>query len=236
MGILRGNAAALASGLALAFASAALGAVGSDSPPEVCRNRVGLHEGFFYTFWKDAGEACMTLGEAGRYAIEYDLRPGNLVAGLGWRTGSATRRVGYHAAQFEPGTNSYLALYGWTTAPLVEYYVVDNWGRDFKPPGDGARVLGTVETDGGTYRIYRTRRIDKPSIRGTATFDQFWSVRTARRRTGADRRITFANHVAAWRRHGLELGTMDYQVMATEGYGSIGRANLRVWEEPGGEP
>ena len=38
--------------------------------------RVGLHEGFFYTFWKDAGEACMTLGRAGRYAIEYDLRPG----------------------------------------------------------------------------------------------------------------------------------------------------------------
>ena len=43
--------------------------------------------------------------------------------------------------------------------------------------------------------------------------------------------ITFANHVAAWRSHGLELGRMDYQVMATEGFGSSGRSDVTVWEE-----
>jgi endo-1,4-beta-xylanase len=235
MGNLRANATALAGGLALTFASVALGAAGDEAAAEVCGNRVGLHQGFFYTFWKDAGEACMTLGSAGRYRIEYDLRPGNLVAGVGWRTGSASRRVGYHAAEFDPGTNSYLALYGWSTDPLVEYYVVDNWGREFKPPGAGARALGTVESDGGTYRIYRTQRIDKPSIRGIATFYQYWSVRTSRARTGTDRVISLANHVTAWRRHGLELGTLDYQVIATEGYGSTGRADLRVWDDSASE-
>lgn len=198
---------------------------------EICSNRTGSHDGFFYTFWKDAGTACMTLGGKGAYSIEYDLRPGNLVVGTGWRTGSISRRVGYRAETFEPGTNSYLTLYGWSTGPLIEYYVVDSWGSEFTPPGEDAPVLGTVESDGGIYRIYRTQRVEKPSIRGTATFYQYWSVRTERRPTGTDQAITFANHVAAWRSHGLELGRMDYQVMATEGFGSTGRSSLAVWEE-----
>lgn len=213
------------------LASALLCLAADAQPPEICRNRTGTHEGFFYTFWKDTGTACMTLGTAGSYSLEYDLDPGNLVAGTGWRTGSVTRSVGYRAAVFEPGTNSYLALYGWSVDPLVEYYVVDSWGSGFTPPGEGAQVLGTLESDGGTYRIYRTRRVDKPSIRGTRTFDQYWSVRTEKRPTGTDQAITFANHVAAWRRHRMELGTMDYQVLATEGYGSTGRSQIAVRED-----
>jgi endo-1,4-beta-xylanase len=227
MGFGRSGKAALAA----VAAFAALGVGASAETQEICRNRTGMHEGFFYTFWKDAGATCMTLGNPGSYRLEYDLDSGNLVAGTGWRTGSATRRVGYRADAFEAGTNSYLALYGWSTDPLVEYYVVDSWGSDFTPPGEGAPVLGTIQSDGGSYRIYRTQRVEKPSIRGTATFDQYWSVRTEKRPTGADQAITFANHVAAWRSHGMELGTMNYQVLATEGYGSTGRSHLTVWED-----
>ena len=214
-----------------ALAAAACVALARPGESEICRNRTGMHDGFFYTFWKDGGSACMTLRGGGSYSMEYDLGRGNLVAGTGWRTGSAFRLVDYRAEAWEPGSNSYLALYGWSVDPLVEYYVVDSWGSAFTPPGEGAPVLGTVESDGGTYAIYRTRRVEKPSIRGTQTFDQFWSVRTARRPTGANQTITFANHVAAWRRHGLELGTMDYQVLATEGYGSTGRSSIIVREE-----
>jgi endo-1,4-beta-xylanase len=219
---------------ALSFAALTLGCAttGSEPPQEVCSNRTGGHDGFFFTFWKDGGEACMTLDGRGRYGTHYDLSGRkNLVAGKGWRTGSATRRVGYRAARFDAGSNSYLTLYGWSVDPLIEYYVVDNWGASFKPPGEGAAVLGTVTTDGGTYEIFRTTRTQKPSIRGTQTFDQFWSVRTERRPLGADAVITFADHVAAWRELGMELGTMDYQVMATEGFGSVGGSDIAVWEE-----
>jgi len=219
--------------LAAALALATLGAAPAAETQQVCRNRTGTHDGFFFTFWKDAGTACMTLRGKGAYSIEYRLDPGNLVAGTGWRTGSPARNVGYRAAAFEPGTNSYLTLYGWSTEPLIEYYVVDGWGSAFKPPGEGAPVLGTVESDGGTYEIYRTQRVEKPSIRGTQTFYQYWSVRTERRPTGTDQTITFANHVGAWHRHGMELGRMNYQVMATEGYGSTGRSDITVWEEQG---
>lgn len=199
---------------------------------EVCRNGTGVHGGYFYTFWKSSGEACMTLEAEGRYTTRYRLGRGeNLVAGKGWRTGSATRRIGYRAAAFEAGTNSYLTLYGWSTGPLIEYYVVENWGSRFTPPGAASPVLGTVTSDGGTYNIYRTRRVQQPSIRGTATFDQYWSVRTTRRPPGDAGTITFANHVEAWRKLGMTLGRMDYQVMATEGFGSTGSSDVEVWRE-----
>lgn len=214
-------------GLVLASATLA-----RSSPRQVCRNQTGTQAGFFFTFWKDGGEACMMLGPKGHYSTRYDLSGHkNLVAGKGWKTGSPTRKIGYRAASFDAGANSYLTLYGWSVDPLIEYYVVENWGTGFKPPGHGAPVLGTVESDGGTYEIYRTQRVKQPSIRGRQTFHQYWSVRTERRPLGAKARITFSNHVKAWRRLGMKLGRMNYQVMATEGFGSTGGSDVRVWQE-----
>lgn len=202
------------------------------APDDICSNGTGEHDGFFYTFWKDGGTACITLLEQGRYRTGYDLTGGkNLVAGKGWSSGSPTRKIVYRADRFDAGDNSYLTLYGWSVDPLIEYYVVDNWGTAFRPPGPDSVALGTVESDGGNYRIYRTQRVNQPSIRGRTTFYQYWSVRTERRPTGTAAPITFANHVAAWRRHGLELGEMDYQVMATEGFGSKGGSEVAVWED-----
>jgi len=199
---------------------------------QVCSNGTGNQGGYFWTFFRDTGSGCMTLGEAGNYSVNWSLgSSGNLVVGKGWQTGSTSRVVGYNAGGFNPGTNGYLTLYGWSTNPLVEYYVVDNWGSNFTPPGSGVQSLGTVNTDGGSYRIYRTQRVNQPSIVGTATFYQYWSVRTARRAVWTNNVITFGNHVSAWRSVGLNLGTMNYQVMASEGFGSTGSANVTVWQQ-----
>lgn len=212
----------------LPFVALLLAATGDDAA--ICRNTTGDRGGLFHTFWHDSGEGCLTLADDGGYKVQWTLgRQGNLVAGRGWRRGSADRIVGYRARHFDPGANGYLALYGWSKDPLVEYYVVDSWGR-FTPPGPGAVALGTVQSDGGTYRLYRTRRIDQPSIAGTATFDQYWSVRTERRLLGRNSTITLANHVAAWRRVGLTLGVLDYQVLATEGFGSAGASAISLWD------
>ena len=196
---------------------------------DIRRNATGDHDGFFHTFWHDGGRGHLTL-TAGGYETVWKLEPGgNLVAGRGWRHGSTNRIVHYRARRFEPGRNGYLALYGWSKNPVVEYYVVDSWGG-LEPPGSDAVSLGTVRSDGGTYRIYRARRIGQPSIAGTATFEQYWSVRTDRRPIGPVSTITFSNHVAAWRRLGLMLGRLDYQVLATEGFGSTGASTIDLWK------
>ena len=213
----------------LPFMALLLTAAGDDGT--ICRNVTGDRDGLFHTFWHDSGEGCLTLAHDGSYEVQWALgSKGNLVAGRGWRRGSADRVVGYHARRFSPGLNGYLTLYGWSRNPLVEYYVVDNWGG-FVPPGPTAVPLGTVKSDGGTYRIYRMRRIEQPSIAGTATFNQYWSVRTERRPVGRDNIITLANHFDAWRRAGMILGSLDYQVLATEGFGSNGESAVRLWDE-----
>ena len=159
------------------------GAAQQSSAQTITSNQTGTHNGYFYSYWKDTGSASMTLGSGGNYSVNWNLGSGNFVGGKGWSTGSSSRRVGYNAGVWSPNGNAYLTLYGWTRNPLIEYYVVDSWGS-WRPPGGTS--VGTVSSDGGTYNLYRTQRVNAPSIDGTRTFYQYWSVRTSKRPTGSN--------------------------------------------------
>ena len=132
---------------------------------------------------------------------------------------------------YEATGPGYLALYGWTRNPLIEYYVVESYPE--LAPNEPWTEKGSFESDGGNYTVYESTRVNQPSIVGTATFQQYWSVRNEHRVGG---QITTGNHFNAWSSFGMNLGQQDYMILATEGYtnsqtgqGSSGSSSINVY-------
>ncbi len=175
------------------------------------------------------GEASMTLLEGGAFSCEW-TNANNILCRKGRKFDETKtyEELGNiqieYGCDYQPNGNSYLCVYGWTVDPLVEFYVLESWG-DWRPPGDDVAVKETVTIDGGTYEIYLTKRVNQPSIQGTKTFDQYWSVRTDRRTEGT---ISVSEHMKAWEKLGMKLGKMYEVAVCVEGYQSSGKANLHT--------
>jgi len=158
-------------------------------------------------------------GSAGSYSVTFS-GASDFVVGKGWNPGSSSP-INFSGSFSGTSGTVLLSVYGWTTSPLVEYYMVEDYNS--KPTGT---LKGTLTSDGGTYDIYASTRTNEPSIEGTATFLQIKSVRTSGRSSGT---VTTANHFAAWKAAGLTLGTQNLQVLATEGYNkATGSVNMNL--------
>ena len=129
------------------------------------------------------------------------------------------RAVKYNGT-YEPTGPGYLAVYGWTRNPLIEYYIMDAHGD--LSPNEPWTSKGNFTFEEGTYEIFTSTRTNKPSIEGTRTFQQYWSVRSEQRIGGT---ITTGKHFDAWAKAGLRLGNHDYMIVAVEGYTSNGKTS-----------
>ncbi|MGV8838015.1 glycoside hydrolase family 11 protein, partial [Cellvibrio sp.] len=197
-------------------------------------NSTGTNNGFFYSFWKDSGSATMTLYGGGRYSSQWNNSTNNWVGGKGWQPGNSSRTISYSGNYGGSNSqNTYLALYGWTRSPLIEYYVIESYGSYNPASCSGGTDYGSFQSDGATYNVRRCLRTQQPSIDGTQTFYQYFSVRNPKKGFGnISGTITFANHANFWASKGLNLGNHDYQIVATEGYQSTGSSDITVSQGP----
>lgn len=198
----------------------------------------GTKDGYDYELWNQWGQgsASMQVGNNGAFSCSWDGIENCL-----FRTGKKLERTKKYSdyngiyidydVEYEPKGNSYMCVYGWTEDPTVEYYIVEAWGS-WRPPG-ATDSLGTVSANGNKYDIYKTVRENQPSIHGTETFYQYWSVRqdnpaqnnVKKEITG---RISVSKHFEEWEKAGLDMNGKMYEVaLNIEGYQSNGSANVK---------
>ncbi|KAK1231287.1 hypothetical protein PQX77_005602 [Marasmius sp. AFHP31] len=189
----------------------------------------GTSGGYYYSWWTDnAAQATYTNGGGGQYSLQWSGNNGNLVGGKGWNPGTSSRTINY-SGTYTPNGNSYLSIYGWTRSALIEYYVVESYGS--YNPSSAAQRKGTVTCNGANYDVLSTTRYNAPSIDGTQTFQQFWSVRNPKKQPGGQisGSVDVGCHFNAWASFGMQLGSQhNYQIVATEGYQSSGSATITV--------
>jgi endo-1,4-beta-xylanase len=191
----------------------------------ICSNQTGTNGGMYYQMYVSTGSACITLNSSNSYSTTWS-GIGDFVAGVGWNPGNSTTKS-FTSSLSASGGTALISLYGWSTNPLVEYYVEENYSGS---PNAAGTFEGTVNSDGGTYDIYEHQQVNQPSIEGTATFEQYLAIRTSPVSSGT---ITTQNFFNAWASHGMNLGTLNYQILATESYGG-GSGNSSVTVSQGG--
>lgn len=200
-------------------------ATDENSAKTISSNEMGVHDGYNYELWKDRGTTNMTLNSGGAFSCQWsNINNALFRKGKKFDSTQTYKQLGdisvNYAADYQPNGNSYLCVYGWSVSPLVEFYIVDSWGS-WRPPG--AASIDTITVDGGSYDIYQTTRTNQPSIQGTATFNQYWSVRQSKRTSGT---ISVSEHFKKWESLGMPLGKMYEVALTVEGYQSSGSADV----------
>jgi endo-1,4-beta-xylanase len=84
---------------------------------------------------------------------------------------------------------------------------------------------GSITSDGSSYQVWEHQQVNQPSIQGTSTFNQYISIRNSARNSGT---VTVANHFSAWSGYGMNLGSMNYQVLAVESWSGSGSGSFTV--------
>lgn len=213
--------------------------------PTIKSNKTGTHDSYDYEFWTDSdAKGSITLGDKGTFSCTWENTvpgKGNFLARSGKKIKPerlhaevGTISVDYKAKTYSPVGNgvSYLCVYGWTKAdttsgaPLVEYYIVDNWGAYNRPVQDWEKTRqkkGEFTVDGETYEVFTSTRTNQPSIEGNTTFQQYWSVNKARRKSG---KISVSEHFKKWEELGMKLGKLYEVSLCVEGYNIKGSAEI----------
>ena len=210
--------------------------------------KMGTAGGYDYELWSQngAGTATMTLNPStengGAFSVEWSGTI-NMLARSGKRWGAnstvTVQNVGNITSEFEVEWSStdnvkYVSVYGWGYydqqdipsgfSNQIEYYIVQDRGS--YNPTQGGKKFGSAKIDGIDYDFYTTDRRNQPSLSGTSTFKQYWSIpkNTSQHRTKGT--ISISKHFSEWAKVGMKMGRL-YEVasMKIESYtGNTGSA------------
>lgn len=188
-------------------------------------NASGKVGSYTWTIWSSGSGGCITpYGTGAAYKATWN-NSGDFLArvGLQWDETKTYDQYGTISADLaytktgSGGGYSYIGIYGWSNNPLVEYYIVDDWYGGGPPTGGGMKK-GSFDVDGGSYDIYTHTQNNQPSIHGTQTFPQFFSVRKTARQCG---HISISEHFKKWASLGMSLGKMyEAKILVEVGGGS----------------
>jgi hypothetical protein len=120
-------------------------------------------------------------------------------------------------------------MYGWTTNPCVEWYIVDDSFNNMPVNPGNTQNMGEVDLDGGTYIIYSRNTSGTGGSRcsGVSNWTQYYSVRKTARQCGT---ISLSQHFDAWVSLGGSLGTLLEAKILIETGGGSGTADFPLAE------
>jgi endo-1,4-beta-xylanase len=201
------------------------------------QNTQGKAGGLSWSLWTNTlnSNACMTTFDTPAFSARWNNN-GDFLARVGLEFGNNGKPHGEYGtikADFSytktgsAGGYSYIGVYGWTTNPCVEWYIVDDrWGT---MPFDAynATLKGTATMDGASYKLFQNRTTGTGGSRcsGVSQWDQFWSIRQSARQCGT---ITVSDHLKAWEDAGLQLGGLLEAKILVETGGQSGNIEFPI--------
>ena len=187
---------------------------------------------YHYEIWYQGGNNSMTSYDNGTFKASWSGTNDFLArVGFKYNEDKTYEELGPIDAYFNwkksgsGGGYNYIGIYGWTVDPLVEYYIVDDWYN--KPGSYLGQKKGEFQVDGDTYEIYQNTRNQQPSIKGTATFPQYFSVRKSARSCG---HIDITAHFKKWESLNMKMGKMYEAKVLVEAGGGTGSFDVTYFK------
>ena len=200
-----------------------------------------INNGMAYFNWESSGGPSFSQNGNGNYSASWSGYGGDFTTGTGWCTWYGNLpsapwpwvQIGYNCGAFSmSGGFGSFGGYGWFTAPYAgrvdtEFYIVEMSGGN--PLYLQGGQIGTVNSDGGTYKIYHNYFPSQHGISG-APLEQWISIRQGNNSAGQNHYISLWNHFNAWQSLGWQMGNFDDVRMSTEGGGGgSGYVNATAW-------
>jgi len=188
-----------------------------------------------WQIWSNTGNGSLTTFDTPAFSASWS-NSGDYLGRLGFEWGSNAQPYTAHgtiSAQFtftktgSGGDYSVIGVYGWSTNPCIEWYIVDD-SYDPMPvnPGNTSNH-GTVDIDGGSYIVYTRPTSGTGGSRcgGVSSWTQYYSVRTTGRQCG---QITVTQHFDAWTDLGMPLGDLLEAKILVETLGGTGSIDFPI--------